>query len=128
MKFIFFILFLFFVTNIFGNEKVLGRMYFTNFLGHVHKNMSKDSTSLTIVQCSHSVKVLDYKNLIPDWTYVQVGEDKGFVQSHFLTTKKPECFQGKYPRFYNEMNLDITQMYYWGKLYDHYFQGKTKVK
>lgn len=116
------------VTDIFGAEPVLGRKYFKNFLGHVHKSMSKDSTSLTIVQCSHSVKILEQKNIMADWSYVQVGEDKGYIQNEFLTAKKPDCFQEKYPKFYNSVELDITEMYYWGKLYDYYFQGKSRVK
>ena len=112
----------------FALEPVLGRKYFKNFLGHVHKNMSKDSTSVTIVQCSHSVKILKHNNLLADWSYVKVGEDKGYVQNTFLTTKKPICFQEKYPKFYRSIGLDITEMYYWGKLYDQYFQGKSKIK
>jgi len=109
-------------------QTTMGRKYFSNFLGHVHKSMSKDATSLTIVQCSHSVKILKENNLLADWNYVQVGEDKGYVQSEFLTDKKPDCFQEKYPKFYNSVGLDISEMYYWGKLYDQYFQGKSKIK
>jgi len=121
-------LLLLFMVNTASAEPILGRKYFKNFLGHVHKNMSKDSTSLTIVQCSHSVKILKQKNLLADWSYVKVGEDRGYVQSEFLTSKKPTCFQEKYPKFYNNIGLDISEMYYWGKLYDHYFQGKSKVQ
>lgn len=106
----------------------LGRKYFVNFLGHVHENMSKDSTSLTVVQCSHSVKILKRERNFPDWTYVQVGEDKGYIQSHFLSSKRPNCLQAKYPKFYKNLNLDITDMYYWGKLYDQYVMGRSKIK
>ncbi|MBD65650.1 MAG: hypothetical protein CME62_10620 [Halobacteriovoraceae bacterium] len=112
----------------FQAEAEVGRKYFTEFLGHVHKNMSKDSASKTIVQCSHSVKILKVMEGAPDWTYVQVGEDKGYIQSAYLSESKPECLQGKYPEFYKNLNLDITEMYYWGKLYDQYFRGKSKIK
>ncbi len=123
-----FVLIFFLVLPVFGKEKVVGRLYFQNFLGHVHKNPSKDSTSLTVVQCSHSVKVLEIKNKIEDWTYVQVGDDKGYIQTKFLDAKRPECFQAKYPKFYLEMGLDITEMYFWGRLYDQYAQGKSRIK
>lgn len=123
-----YLILLFFLSSAYSAEPILGRKYFKHFLGHVHKSMSKDSTSLTIVQCSHSVKILKHKNLMADWLYVKVGDDKGYIRKDFLTTKRPTCFQEKYPKFYNSIGLDITEMYYWGKLYDQYFQGKSKVR
>ena len=125
---ILFISFILMSTQVLAKDKVLGKKYFSHFLGHVHKTTSKDSSSLTIVQCSHSVKLLAEKNPKKGWSYVQVGDDKGYIQSYFLQEKRPECFQGKYPHFYNSYNLTITEMYFWGKLYDHYIQGESKIK
>ena len=122
------LLFLLFQFPAQAEEKVLGRKYFQQFLGHVHKNMSKDSTSLTVVQCAHSVKILAYKSLLPEWRFVEVGEDKGFIETKYLGEKRPDCFQGKYPRFYNRIGLDISEMYFWGKLYDKYATGKSKIE
>lgn len=106
----------------------IGRLYFKHFLGHVHESPDRDSASLTTLQCSHAVKILKMANSIKGWMYTQVGEDKGYIQSDFLTEKRPDCFQEKYPRFYVEIGLDITEMYHWGKLYDHYSMGKSKIK
>lgn len=106
----------------------IGRLYFKHFLGHVHESPDRDSASQTTLQCSHSVKILNTATPISGWMYTQVGEDKGFIQSDFLTNKRPDCFQEKYPRFYVEIGLDITEMYHWGKLYDHYSMGKSKIK
>jgi hypothetical protein len=111
-----------------GSAEVGGRKYYKNFLGHVHKNASKDSSSLTIVQCSHSVKILKQKNPKKGWSFVQVGDDQGYIQNKDLLNKRPECFQGKYPHFYRSYNLDISEMYFWGRLYDHYVQGVSKIK
>lgn len=111
-----------------ANSKVIGRKYFNQFLGHVHKNMSIGSSSLTIIQCSQSLEILSSNINDPDWMYVSVGDEKGYVQAHFLSEKKPDCFQARYPRFYNQMELDITEMYLWGRLYDQYLLGKSKVK
>ncbi|MDP7320273.1 MAG: SH3 domain-containing protein [Bacteriovoracaceae bacterium] len=110
------------------SAKSLGRKYYVNFLGHVHKNPSKDSSSLTVLQCSHSVKILKSKSNVPNWTYVEVGEDKGYIQTRFLSNKRPKCLQEKYPKFYLGLDLDITEMYFWGRLYDQYFQGRSKIK
>ena len=112
----------------FAKNKTAGRMYFQNFLGNIHKNPSKDSTSLTVVQCSHSVKLLATSAKIEGWSYVQVGDDKGYVQTEFLGTKRPNCLQRRYPNFYKNLNLDITEMYFWGRLYDQYTQGKSRIR
>ena len=111
-----------------GTAFAESRLYFNQFLGHVHKNASNDSSSLTIVQCSHSVSILKSKNSSPGWYYVQVGEDKGYIQKEYLSEKRPECLQGKYPKYYLELGLDISDMYYWGKLNDHFIHGVTKIK
>jgi hypothetical protein len=111
-------------------EKVVGELYFTNFLGHLHKNPSRSSSSLTTVQCAYPVKVLSgsERALPPGWIYTKVGDDRGFIQSIFLSDKRPDCFQEKYPKFYINLNLDLTDMYYWGRLSDQYLLEESKVK
>ncbi len=106
----------------------LGRRYYINFMGHIHENPSKDSTSVTVIQCSHSLKIQPVKNKIPGWTYVSVGDDKGYIQSKYLSDKRPDCLQAKYPKFYNSLQLDITEMYFWARLYDHYTLEKSMVR
>lgn len=117
----------FLLNSGFANE-VMGRKYFNEFLGHVHKNPARDSASLTIVQCQHSVKLLSNESTPEGWAYVQVGEDKGYIELRFLSTNRPPCFQEKYPKFYQTFNLDLSEMYFWGKLSDHYLQGRTQAK
>lgn len=112
----------------FGKNQALGRKYFQKAFGHLHKNASKESSSLTIIQCSHSVKLLSSKHKVLGWSYVEVGDDKGYVQDEFLGKNRPYCFQGRYPRFYSEMKLDITEMYYWGRLNDQYLEGRSRAK
>jgi hypothetical protein len=121
------ILITFFIFSFSVNAEV-GRLYYSNFLGHVHKNPSKDSTSLTIIQCSHSVALLKSKVATEGWRYVRVGSERGYVQSRFLSSKRPSCLQEKYPKYYNSLNLTISEMYYWGRLYDQYLQGKSKIR
>jgi hypothetical protein len=123
-----FFIFLCITTSAFSKDMVVARKYFQSFLGHVHQNPNKDSSSLTIVQCSHSVKILKSKNKINDWSYVQVGDDKGYIQDELLGEKRPNCFQQKYPKYYLGLELDITEMYFWGRLYDQYDQGRSRIK
>lgn len=108
--------------------KELGRKYFSRSFGHLHKSASQESNSLTVVQCSHSVKLLASKTHIEGWSYVQVGEDIGYIEDRFLTQSRPECFQSQFSKFYSNMNLDITEMYYWGRLNDQYLEGRSKAR
>ena len=126
---IFFILF-YFVSSVYSSEKIIGKMYFNQFLGHLHKNPSRSSSSLTTIQCAYPVKIVEEKsNQIPKgWFLARVGEDKGFIQTKFLSEKRPSCFQEEFPKFYLKLNLDLTDMYYWGRLSDQYLFEESKVK
>lgn len=111
-------------------EKVVGNLYFKPFLGHLHKNPSRSSSSLTTIQCAYPVKILSgSKRALPTgWIHAQIGDDKGFIQSQYLSEKRPDCFQEKYPKFYLNLNLDLTDMYYWGRLNDQYLLEESSVK
>lgn len=112
------------------DEKVVGVYYFKPMFGHVHQSAGRTSPSLTTIQCSHPVKVIESSKVSvgQEWAYVQVADYKGFILKHFLAEKRPECFQGKYPKFFDAFNLDLAELYYWGRLNDQYIQGETRVK
>lgn len=112
------------------DEKVVGIFYMTPMFGHVHQSSVRTSASLTTIQCAHPVKVIESSkvSVAPEWAYVQVAEYRGFIMRQFLSEKKPECFQGKYPKFFDSLNMDLSELYYWGRLYDHYVQGETRVQ
>lgn len=112
------------------DEKVVGVFYFNPLFGHVHQSSVKTSASLTTIQCSQPVKVLESSkvSVSAEWSYVQVAEYRGFVQKQYLSTNRPECPQGKYPKFFDAVNLDLAELYYWGRLYDHYVMGETRAR
>ena len=112
------------------DEKVVGTFYFNPLFGHVHQSSVKTSASLTTIQCAHPVKVLESSKVTvsSDWRYVQVADYRGFIQKQFLSEKRPECLQGKYPKFFDAVNLDLAELYYWGRLYDHYVMGETRAR
>lgn len=111
------------------DEKVIGIFYMKPILGHVHQSSVKTSASLTTIQCSHPVKVIESSKVSTgaEWAYVQVGDHRGFILKEYLASKRPDCFQGKYPKFFDAVNLDLAELYYWGRLYDHYIQVETRV-
>lgn len=133
MKFV--ILFLFLLTeafaqNIATDEKVVGLFYFKPIIGHVHQSADKTSASMTAIQCSHPVKVIESSKVVvsPEWAYVEVADYRGFIRKEFLAQSRPDCFQGRYPNFFDGLNLDLSELYYWGRLYDQYIQVETRVR
>ena len=111
------------------DEKVVGTFYMIPLFGHVHQSSSRTSASLTTIQCAHPVKVIESSkvSVSSEWAYVQVADYRGFILKQYLGTRKPECIQGKFPKFFDSLNLDLSELYYWGRLYDHYVQGETRV-
>jgi hypothetical protein len=127
-------------TNAFSKKKGLKVQriaYFNEMHGNIHQNASKYSNVLTTVSCGHPIKVYKEKkspngglveNISYEWDFVKVGSYNGYVLSDFLGKRKQKCFQDKYPRFVEKFKLEPSEMYYWGRLYDQYVGGKSKVK
>jgi hypothetical protein len=133
--FVFFFLFIINISPIFcsdvnekKSDKVIGKLYLKVFLSHLHKEPSRYSASLTTLQCSQSVLLTEKSGTRPGWIYAKVGNMKGYIEAIHLTTDLPDCFQLQYSQFYNALDLDLAQMHNWGKLYDHYLQGKSNPK
>ncbi len=112
------------------DEKMVGIYYFSPMFGHVHQSSVRTSASLTTIQCSHPVKVLESSKVhaSSEWAYVEVAEHRGFILKEYLAPARPGCFQAKYPRFFDSLNLDLSDLYYWGRLNDQYISGETRVK
>jgi hypothetical protein len=112
------------------DEKVIGVFYMKPLFGHVHQSSVRTSASLTTIQCAHPVKVIESSKVSAsrEWSYVQVADYRGFILKQYLSEKKPDCIQGKYPKFFDKLNLDLSELYYWGRLYDQYVQGETRFK
>lgn len=111
--------------------------YFNQMMGNVHQNASRYSQVLTTISCNHPVKVMketskDGKEFTlygdNNWYAVSVGPYEGFIFADYLSDKKNVCFEEEYPKFFDGLNLDINDLYYWARLYDQYVQGKSKVR
>ena len=112
------------------DEKVVGVFYMKPLFGHVHQSSVRTSASLTTIQCAHPVKVIESSkvSISKEWAYVEVADYRGFVLKQYLSETKPDCLQGKYPKYFDALNMDLSELYYWGRLYDHYIQGETRVQ
>ena len=110
--------------------------YFNQMMGNVHQNASRFSQVMTTISCNHPVKVLketstDGKEFMfygeNDWNLVTVGPYDGYIMSAYLSDKKNECFEEEYSKFFDGLELEINDLYYWARLYDQFTQGKSKV-
>jgi len=132
--FSFFILFfLSFFTS--AEDKLLKVAYFKDIYGHIHQNPQDHSKSFSTISCGHPIKVLIKKEknkstelFNKQWRYVKAGPYKGYIRDNLLLDSKPNCPQEMYSQFFDELKLEISDFYYWGKLYDNYLKGKSKVR
>lgn len=131
-----FIIFLIMQSSLAKDQsKVLDKvMYVNKIFAQVHKNPSRHSIYLTTTECGHPVKV--YKLVSKSksrvlfnrtWKIVKVGSYDGYMNSEYLSSTKVNCFQDKYPKFFDSLSLEINEMFYWGKLYDQYVTGKSRA-
>lgn len=117
-------------------RSLFGVKYFSQMMGNVHQNASRYSQVLTTISCNHPVKVLketskDGKEFLiygDNWNLVTVGPYDGYIMSQYLSDKKVTCFEEEYSKFFDGLNLDINDLYYWARLYDQYVQDKSKVR
>ncbi len=109
--------------------------YFRQIFGVVHQNPSRYSAALTTISCGHPIKILHLidakgKEFVPNdnWIFAKVGAYEGFVMKEYLNKQKANCFQDRYPKFFDSFDMDLSELYYWGRLYDQYVTGKSKVR
>ena len=105
--------------------------YLKNMYAHIHSLPSVYSSSRTIISCGHPVEVLEIsrekRKLVDKWSHVRASGQKGYILKSLLSIKRPDCFQDKYPRFFSEIDLSMDEIHHWGRLYDLYIYGKSKV-
>ena len=91
-----------------------GQIYFINeSFSHLFEFKSDNASYSQTLSCGTPVVVLE-KNIA--WSKVQFNKNIGFVGTSSLSLKNPECFHEKYPEFYEALNIDSADLYYWGKL------------
>ncbi len=119
---------IFFTLPSFSKEKLIGVFYYNRIFGHILEQRDSNSSSLTTISCGFPLKVYEVNEPKEGWEKVEAAGVKGYTKTGFLSEEKPDCFQGKYPKFFNANELSLTEMYYWGRLYDMYIFGKSRVK
>ena len=119
-----------------SKKKVARIAFFKEIFGHIHQNPSKYSTAITTISCGHPVRV--YKVTDSDgrtaeifnkkYMFIKAGPYDGYILKSLLSSQRPKCFQDKYPRFFDQFEMDISELYNWGRLYDLYLVKRTRVR
>ena len=117
-----FVIFLFLISNL---ALAKGVVYVNKYFAHAHKTANKRSEIITTLTCGHPLRI---KSKNDSWVSVKVMGEKGFILTKNVSNKMPDCFQLRYNKFFNSMNLDLAELYYWGRLYDLYIDERSKVK
>lgn len=133
LKLLFFLILISF-SNIFAAQvPVIRDAYFNLFSGHLHQGPNPQSTSLKVLNCGDRLKIIpnEKEGTVPvkfSWSKLQTASYIGYVRQEFLSEEPPKCFNNKYLKFIEQFKLELTDKYNWGRLYDQYVLGKSRVK
>lgn len=87
----------------------------------IHQNPTRVSRILTTFECGQGLKI---KKNEGDFSFVQFANYEGYILNSHLQDSKPiDCYQDKYRKFFEYLNLGISEMHYFGKLQDMMIEG-----
>lgn len=109
-------------------KKLIGIFYLKSPFAHVHSAPNRYSQTLTTLSCGHPVKVYADTKLTAEWHNIKVANYSGFLRRVQLSSEKVKCWQDRYSRFFSGMKLEISDIYYWGKLYDQFLTGRVGIE
>ena len=100
------------------------KVYLNKIYGQIHQNASKYSRVLTTFECGQPFKVLGDEQL--GFLKVQYASYSGYVALDNLSKQRPkDCWQDKYPKFFDTLDLGVSQMHFWGRLQDLLIKGRA---
>ena len=91
---------------------------------HVHKNKSVNSITVVTIACGKKVKLMSSDQT---WNKIKSGSFEGFSLKRNFTTDKPACLGSKYSKFYNQLDLSMTDIYKLGRLEDLFIYGEVQL-
>lgn len=98
-------------------------MFLKKTYGQIHQNASRISRIITTFECGQPLKVVRTEE---EFSFVTYANYEGFIYSSHLVSDKPkDCYQDKYRKYFEELNLGISDMHYWAKLQDLLIEGSS---
>lgn len=110
------------ILLIFSGKAFCDIYYTSPIFSQVHNLASTHSETLAVLDCGTQLEAKKDKKL---WVKVQIEKKSGFILRRLLSKVRPNCIQDNYPYFFSQMSLDPVSKYYWGKLYDYFYEGNT---
>lgn len=139
MKLTLFCLFLSICSNSFGQAKVTTKVaklgYVSSMFAQLYSGANRYMEIYTTLECGHPLKILarvegKKEEIIfgDGWHLVKAGGYEGFIPARFVSeTKVKDCFNMQYPKYFDSLNLTISEMYYWGRLKSIYSYGESNA-
>lgn len=98
-------------------------MFLNTPYGQIHQNASRVSRIITTFECGQPLKLVRTEE---QFSFVTYANYEGYIFSKHLVSEKPkDCYQDKYRKFFEELNLGISDMHYWAKLQDLIVEGSS---
>ncbi len=118
-----YLLFIFSLLNI-CIASASSQMYVNKNFIHLHKNESINSIVLLTLACGQKVKIVKEKN---DWLYVTSGSYKGYALKRNFSDQKLLCFSHTHSKLYNKIDLNMQEVYKFGRLEDLFIYGEPEL-
>lgn len=124
------ILILILSMHVFGQAKSSSKSkkqiyYVTTVYSQLHQNPSKFSRALSTFECGQPFYVVSAP--LSNFYQVEYSNYKGFMSVDVLSTTKPtECWQDMYRRFFDNIEIGVTEIHYWGRLQDLLIRGESR--
>ncbi|MGI4993813.1 SH3 domain-containing protein [Halobacteriovorax sp. GFR7] len=108
-----------------SNDQKKTIYYVQSVYSQLHQNPSKFSRVLSTFECGQPFYVLS--SPISDFYQVEYSNYKGFMSTNVLSQRKPDgCWQDMYRRFFDQIEIGVTEIHYWGRLQDLLIKGESK--
>lgn len=88
-------------------------LYVQNSFVHLQDFIAENSSYSKTLVCGTPVKLIQEqgKNI-----KVQFDKTIGYIPTESVSIIPTQCFQEKYPKFFQSLNIDNADLFYWGKL------------
>lgn len=94
------------------------KLYLNRPYAQLLNNPYSYSSAVTTLPCATPLLVTpELKSNAVDWIGAKFADEKGYIYRPFLSLDRPsDCYQEKYPIFLRALGLDVTELFYWGRL------------
>ena len=98
--------------------------YLNKIYGQIHQNASRFSRVISTFECGQPFKLKAGDD--GGFSKVVYASYEGFILTNHLSKKRPKnCWQDEYRKFFDLVELGISDMHHWGRLQDLFIEGEV---